>query len=316
MKQVLVVQEIHPAGMEVLRQGAEVIIPPDAKAETLRATGQEAQALVVRLTRVTASLIEGLPKLKVIGRNGVGVDNIDLAAATSRGIAVVNTPGANAIAVAEYTLGAMLILARHFLPLHREVRQGRYQVRDTLTGRELAGKTLGLVGFGTIGQAVGELARALGMQVCFYDPYLPHPAGEVVGCRDLGELLAAADFVSLHVPLTGETRHLIGEEELQLMKPGAYLINAARGGVVDEEALYAALVSDHLGGAALDVLEAEPFPPSHPLYGLDNVVITPHIAGQTEECMARMGRSLAEDVLRVLDGQKPVNLVNPEVWPE
>jgi D-3-phosphoglycerate dehydrogenase len=302
--------------MDKLRQSFDVIVPPDVKDSTLVRLGSEAEALVVRLTPVTGELISSLPRLKVIGRNGVGVDNIDVEAATARGVAVVNAPGFNTRAVAEYTIGAMIMLTRSLLVLNNETKKGNYQVRDLIRGRELGGKSVGIVGFGNIGRTVAGMAAALGMEVMFYDPY----AGEVENirkCEIISELLGRADFVSINLPLTSETRNMIGRAELGMMREDAFLINSSRGEVIDENALYEALAAKKIAGAALDVFSTEPFPRNSPFYELENVIITPHVAGMTDDCMKKMSLSLAGDIAGVLlEGTKPRNLVNREIWPE
>lgn len=310
----MVPQELHPQAMTLLREHAEVVVPVRVDALTLVKEGAKAEGLIVRLIQVGKDLMTGMPRLKVIGRHGVGVDNIDMKAATERGIAVVNTPGTNTVTVAEYTIGAILMLAKQFAALNREVRKGHFSMRDKIMGSELHGKKLGIVGYGAIGRLVGRYACTLGMLVCYYDPLVGQEEG---ACKmeNLAELLGQSDFVTVHVPFTPETANLLGEQELRLMPPGSYFINASRGGIVDENALYNVLASGHLGGAVIDVLREEPFPAAHPLYGLENVLITPHIAGLSRECVIRMGMTVVQDVLRALRGERPQHLVNPVVWP-
>ena len=300
--------------MMLLREHAEVVVPARVDAITLVKEGAKAEGLIVRLIRVGPDLMTGMPRLKVIGRHGVGVDNIDMKAATERGIAVVNTPGTNTVTVAEYTTGAMLMLAKQFVALNREVRKGYFSMRDKIMGSELHGKKLGIIGYGAIGRLVGRYACTLGMLVYYYDPLVGQEEG---ACKmeNLAELLGQSDFVTVHAPFTPETVNLLGEQELRLMPPGSYFINASRGGIVDEDALYNVLASGHLGGAVIDVLGEEPFPAAHPLYGLENVLITPHIAGLSRECVIRMGMTVVQDVLCALRGERPQHLVNPVVWP-
>lgn len=318
VKQVLLPQRIHRAGEALLRAATDVFIPPDTEEATLVANIPGKHGLVVRTARITASVIEAGDSLQVIGRHGVGYDNIDVATATRRGIPVVITPEANVESVAEHTVGCLLALAKRIGEADRELRRGNFGARLTHTGSELHGKTLGLVGLGRIGCRVAEICRAaFAMRLLAYDPYVaPEHAAELcvelVG--DLDALLAAADFVSLHAPLTAETRGLIGARQLATMKRTAYLVNTARGGLVDEAALIEALRAGSIAGAALDVFAQEPPPADSPLWALDNVIVTPHMASHTQEGLRRMAVDVAEEVLRVLRGERPKWVVNPEAF--
>jgi D-3-phosphoglycerate dehydrogenase / 2-oxoglutarate reductase len=299
---VLMTEEMHPDGMALLRRFAEVVIAPD-----LPSVIREADGLIARTQPVPGNLIREAARLRVIGRHGVGYDNIDIAACLERGIPVVYTPDANAVTVAEYVLAAIFALARRLVPLHQAQSAGDFAARRRVPlGLELEGRTVGVVGLGRIGRLVAEKASLLGMQVVGHDPYLSDPP-----CRTapLDEVLASADFVTLHTPLTAETQRLMNRERLARMKPGAYLINASRGPVVDEAALVEALQSGHLGGAAIDVYDPEPPDPSHPLLRLPNVLVTPHTAAMTEEAMRRMAVTVAEEVIRVLRGEAPRYLI-------
>lgn len=256
------------------------------------------------------------PGLKAISRHGVGVDNIDVAAATRRGIAVLNTPGANTESVAEHALGAMLALAKRLAEGDRAVRQGGFLRRDQLQGMELAGRTLGVVGFGRVGREVARKCRAaLDMHVLVYDPFVPADAVAPVGEKvdDVDELAARADVVTIHAPLQEDTRHLFDLRRLRLMKPGSLLLNMARGGIVDEEALVQVLREGPVAAAALDVFDEEPPPADHPLFQLDNVLLTPHTAAHTAEAMERMAVGAVENLLACLEGRRPPSIVNPEV---
>lgn len=269
------------------------------------------EALVVRnQTQVNAELLAHAPNLKVVGRLGVGLDNLDLRALRERGVTVVTGGQANAISVAEYTFGAMLALARKLPAADRSTKSGGWDRATFGVGAELYGKTLGLIGLGDIGARVAKRAVAFGMRVVAHDPLitpLHFAAAEFnVPLLSLDEVLRASDFVSLHVPLLPATANLINAGRLALMKPTAILINTSRGGIVDEAALAEALRTGRLGGAALDVRVHEP-PGSHdPLAVLDNVLLTPHIAGLTAESQARVCAAVADDVLRVLRGGKPL----------
>ena len=264
-----------------------------------------ADALIVRnRTKVDRELLAAGAALKVVGRLGVGLDNIDVDACGERGIEVIPATGANALAVAEYVIGAAMFLLRGAYASSDAVAQGKWPRGALSNGRELAGKTLGVVGFGGIGRLAGRLGRTLGMRVIGFDaqiaPYARIWSDEATAAYGLDALLAEADVVTLHVPLTDATRHLIDATRLAQMKPGAILINPARGGVVDEPAVAAALESGRLAGAALDVFEQEPLPGGSPLAGCPNLLLTPHIAGVTAESNARVSKLIADKVAAAL----------------
>ncbi len=255
----------------------------------------DAQALIVRsATKVTGDMMDLGPSLRVVGRAGVGVDNIDLGAATERGIAVMNSPAGNTVAAAELTMALILSAVRRVAEADRSMRRGDWD-RSRLQGVQLKDRTLGLVGAGRIGGEVAHRCRAFGMQVLAYDPYLTDERAEFLGLSltDLDDVLANADVISLHVPLTDETAHLIDEAAIARMRPGAFVVNVSRGGVVDEEALARALESGQLAGAALDVFEVEPLPADSPLLGLNNIVLTPHLGASTVEAQELVAREIA-----------------------
>lgn len=283
----------------------------------------EADALMVRLFPVTAEVLVRAPRLRVIGRHGVGYDTVDIAAASARGIPVIYTPNANSDAVAEHCVMLMLAVARRLLDLEDAVRQRNWERgRDwnrRRVGMELRGRTLGIVGMGEVGRRVAHLCGAgFGMTVLGFDPLVaPGRWPPNVERREaLDALLAEADIVTLHAPLSPDTHHLINAQRLAQMKPGSILINTARGGLVDEAALEAALAGGRLGGAGLDVLDREPPPDDHPLLQSDRrlVTLTPHVAGVTDRSLQRMAELVCDGVLAVLRGQRPANVVNPEVW--
>ena len=270
-------------------------------------------ALIVRSrTKVTADIIEkgAKGKLKVIGRAGIGVDNIDVDKATELGIKVVNAPTGSTISVAELTIAHMLALARSIPKADSSMKKGEW-IKKQLKGIELYGKTLGLIGSGRIAQHVARIAKGLGMNILVYSPHCTDEKARKMGARraTLEEVLREADFVSLHIPKTKDTYHLIDREKLSLMKRTAYLINCARGGVVDEEALYEFLRDGRIAGAAIDVFEEEP-PKGSKLLDLDNVVLTPHIGANTTEAQIRAGTICAEQVIKVLRGEEPEFWVN------
>ena len=287
-------------------KGREVLFDPalvDDSARLLEAVG-DARALIVRnRTQVREELLQAAAKLRVVGRLGVGLDNIDLAACERRGVKVLPATGANDTAVAEYVITAALLLLRRAWQAGAEVIAGRWPRQESI-GAEISGKRLGLIGFGGIARETAKRALALGMRVCACDPYLPEddPNWSGVERQNFQEVLAAADALSLHVPLTDETRHLIDAAALKKMQPHALLINTSRGGIVDEAALRRALADGRLGGAALDVFEAEPLDAERGRVFEDtpNLILTPHIAGVTEESNVRVSRVTAENVLGVL----------------
>jgi len=290
---VLLADAIAPEGVEILRGSPDLIADerPTITPSELRSVIGDYDALIVRSrTQVTAEVLAAGDHLKVVGRAGVGVDNIDVEAANQRGIAVLNAAGGNTISAAELTFGLMLALARNISRADASLKRGEWE-RNRFKGTELYGKTLGVIGAGRIGTEVARRARAFGMCVLVYDPYLSSDrAGEIGGdLASLSTVLEQSDIVSVHTPLTDETRGLIGADQLALMKPGAYLINAARGGVVDESALAEALESGRLAGAGLDVFEREPPPTDSPLLKLENVLAVPHLGAATREAQTRSG---------------------------
>jgi len=291
-------------GADAIHYDATLVDQPD----TLAAAVADCDALIVRnRTQVRGALLAACARVRVVGRLGVGLDNIDVAACTARGIEVIPATGANALAVAEYVVATAMLLRRASYQSTAAVAAGQWPRAKLSLGRETAGATLGLVGFGSIGQLTGRLARALGMNLIAYDPALPesHPAWMEVGAVGVGfdELLAQADVVSLHVPLLDSTRNLFDATRIAAMKPGAVLVNTSRGGIVDDAAMVAALKSGHLGGAAVDVFTQEPLPASPLFEGCPNLILTPHIAGVTFEANVRVSSMIAEAVIAALDGK-------------
>ncbi len=315
-KIVLAPQPLHPAAARLFQESAEYRVASSPEPAVVAREMRGVHALAVRLSRITAEVIDAAESLQVIGRNGVGLDNVDVAAATRRGVAVVYTPDANSVSVAEHVLGVALAMSKGYLRLDRETRTGNWGAREKL-GRELTGRTFGFIGLGRIGTLTARKCRgAFDARIVAYDPYARPEVVAELGATMAGsidDLLQRADVVSLHVPLTPETKGLIGARELALMKSTAYLINASRGTVVDEEALAAALRNGTIAGAALDVFGEEPLPAAHQLYDVPNLLLTPHTAALTEEAMERMATSMASDVLAVLRGEKPRYVANPEV---
>jgi D-3-phosphoglycerate dehydrogenase len=298
MARVFVSDKLEAAGLELLhRAGLEVDYRPGLKGAELQQALQAAEGVIVRSgTRLTAELLQEPGRLRAIVRAGVGVDNIDVAAATRKGIVVMNTPGGNTISTAEHTLALLMALARHIPAADASVRQGKWE-RQRFLGSQLAGKVLGIIGLGRIGREVARRAAGLDMKVLGYDPYLsPERAAQlgVEAVAELEQLLPRCDFLTIHTPLTEETRDLLGAPQLALLKRGARLINCARGGIVNEAALVAALTSGHLAGAALDVFAQEPLPADSPLLHLPNVVLTPHLGASTVEAQESVAREAAQ----------------------
>jgi D-3-phosphoglycerate dehydrogenase len=316
---VLVTERIADAGLHLLEKSCEVCAPWRQHRTYTEGELGAADAVIVRLGRITAGVLSVAAKLKVIGRHGAGLDNVDLKAATERGIPVVFTPSAQTMAnaVAEHTVQMMLALARHTVMADKVVREGGFERRSSLQGVELCQKTLGIIGLGAIGMRVAEIChKGLGMRVLAYDPYVEEqpPEAEITLVHSLPELLDQADVVTLHVPSTDETSHMIDAGTLRRMKPSALLINTARGAVVDTVALAEALRRGELLGAALDVFEKEPPPLDHPLLSAPRALFSPHIASSTGAAMEKMAELVARQVVQVLRGERPQFVANPEVF--
>jgi D-3-phosphoglycerate dehydrogenase len=301
---VVIADKLGDAGIALLASSPEIHVVnlagrPHEELEQALAT---ASALIVRSeTRVTAAMIDAAPNLKVVARAGIGVDTIDVAAATRRGIAVMNAPGANTVSAAEHAIALLLSLLRHIPEAAETMRQGGWD-RKRFEGSELRGKTLGVVGLGRIGGYVARLAQAFGMTIVAYDPFVtPQRAAELQArLVPIERLLEEADIVTLHVSLTDETRHLLNAPRLALMKTTAFLVNTARGELVDEAALVAAVKEKRIAGAAIDVFAEEPLPKESPLRGLDRVLLTPHLAASTSEAQRRVAIEICTAVREAL----------------
>ena len=291
------------------------LLDPDELAAKLNGLG--VSVLVTELDFVFEEVFQAVQSLKFVGICRAATGHVDIEAATANGVAVVNTPARNAQAVAEHALGLMFSLARRVPEGHGYVMGGRWQnpvePYVELRGVELAGRTLGIVGLGAIGARLAEMAMAIGMECVAFDPYVDVPPAGVC-LKNLDEALAGSDFVSIHASLTRETEGLIDSRGLALMKSTAYLVNLSDARIVDRDGLVDALDCRAIAGAALDVFETHPIVPDHPLLGLDNVILTPHVGGATEETIGRYSKMMADDILRFLDGERPLNLVNPGVW--
>jgi D-3-phosphoglycerate dehydrogenase / 2-oxoglutarate reductase len=305
---ILITEPIADAGVELLRERFDVDIGTNGDlAETIG----DYDAIVIRsATKLTADVLERADRLKVIGRAGVGVDNVDVETATRRGIVVANAPESTVVSAAEHTIGLLVALSRNIPQAHAALKQGRWE-RGRYGGVELEGKTLGVLGFGRIGQQVARRALGLGMRAVAYDPFVAKERFRELGVDRVdsqADVYGAADFLTLHLPLTEETRGSVDKAAFDAMRDGVRLINAARGELLDEEALLDALRSGKVGAAALDVFSAEPY--KGPLLELDNVVVTPHLAASTEEAQDRAGVIVAEQVVAALDGALVTNAVN------
>src|SRR5437870_12031904 len=309
---------INPDGKSLLEREARVVVCDDETEAGLVRVAAEAAGILFRLRpSCTESLMARCPKLKVVGRHGVGLDTVDIPAATRLGVAVVHAPGSNSQAVAEHALMLMLVSVKRTLAIDKAMRSDGWST-SRAGNTELAGKTLGIVGVGNIGRRVAKFAGAIGMRVLGYDKYVPDDEMRRRGAepvKSLEELLPQVDVLTCHTPLTPETAHMIDAKALARMKPGAIFVNTSRGPVQDERALFEALTRGHLAAAGLDGWEAEPTPVDIPLLNLEQVVCSSHVAGVTHEANRQMAVQVAGEMLRVLRGEKPEVLVNPEVWP-
>ena len=311
----VLVEEFQPEVLKWLRERVElVVINPWVEPERWELEVTRVDGVISRKGKITGEQMRRCGgRLKIIARTGVGVDpsRVDLETAKQLKIWVTNQPGSNAVSVAELVFGQMIALVRHTHAANRAVKENRWSDYLKFIGTELAGKTLGIVGMGNIGARVALRARAFEMDFLVYDPYIPESHVTALGGKWVGleELLADSDFVTLHCPLNRETRGMIGAKEVASLKPAAYLINAARGGIIDEEALCAVLRDGKIAGAALDVIANEPPPKNHPLFKLDNVLWTPHLGAVTLEASERGEWGAAEEVIRVLENKRPKNPV-------
>ena len=317
---VLLGRMYHPEGDARLRAGARVEVLEQPTPESVREALREAHGVFVRYpNKLRADAIAGAGKLRIISSSGRGTDAIDLAAATARGVPVVNNPAFGTVPVAEHTIGVMLAFAKNLLPLNRLTHAGQgWPAQKDYRRTELRAKTLGVVGLGNIGeQVVRCCTQAFGMRVLAYDPYVPAEKFARAGAErvtDLGRIWRESDYVSMHAELNEQTRGMVGAAELAAMQPHAVLINTARGPIVQAKELAEALRAKRIAGAALDVYEEEPFAADSPLAGLENVILSPHIGGLTVEALHGMALSAADQILQALRGERPPHLVNPEVW--
>jgi D-3-phosphoglycerate dehydrogenase / 2-oxoglutarate reductase len=318
MNRVLLADPIDASGVELLRsRGAEVVLAPEGSPDTIRRLARESDGVIIR-SKLPDDIFEVAPRLRAVTIHGTGTDLVPLAAANAKGVLVANLPGENAQSVAEYCVMAMLMLARNVAAITTAMRSQPWDEarRLAMPAREIAGLTVGIVGVGEIGKRVAKICRlGFGMRVLGNQRRLDRLPAEAQGV-DLDELVAQSDFVVIACPLTPETKHLFNAARLGAMKREAWLINAGRGPVVDETALVDALHEKRIAGAMLDVYEHYRIEPGHPLFALNNVILTPHLAGSTRESRARAAVRAADEMLRMLAGEKPRNFVNPEAWNE
>lgn len=312
MPKVLISDKLSPAAVKIFEErGVEVDFQPGMSAETLAEVIGQYDGLAIRsATKVTADLLKSADNLKVVGRAGIGVDNVDVEAATARGVVVMNTPFGNSVTTAEHAISMMMTLSRQIPLADRSTRSGKWE-KSKFMGVEMYGKTLGLIGCGNIGSIVADRAQGLKMRVIAFDPFLTQESATEIGVEkvDLDALLSRADIISLHTPLNDHTRNILNADRLRAMKPGARLVNCARGGLVDEDALAELLNSGHIAGAALDVFAQEP-PENSPLFGLENVVVTPHLGASTKEAQENVALQVAEQMSDYLVNGAIINALN------
>ncbi|HWP21197.1 MAG TPA: hydroxyacid dehydrogenase [Candidatus Cryosericum sp.] len=312
MQKVVVAQATNEQILSPLRERAEVTVITNNDANALLSACRDAECLQVGTwVKITEAFLAECPNLKVISRTGVGVDNVDVEAASKRGILVLNTPQANTLSVAEHTMALVLALAKQLMVLDAHTRAGNFEIRRKNLPMDLDGKTLGLIGFGSIGRLSAEKANAaFGMRILAFDPFVKQAEPYVHLAASYAEVVENSDFVSIHLPLLPETRNLFNAEMIAQMKKGAFLINTSRGGIVNEDALASALESGALGGAALDVFESEPPKQDSPLMRAPNLIMTPHAAALTKECVLRVAETAAEGITDYLDGKRPKFIYN------
>ena len=309
---VLVADGVSKKGIDILAEDFEVVVKDKLPAEELLAIIPEFDAIIVRsASKVTAEVIAAAKNLKIIGRAGVGVDNIDVAAATARGIIVINSPGGNTIAATEHTMAMMLAMSRNIPIANETMQQGEWN-RKKYVGVELRGKTLGVIGMGRIGSGVAKRALAFDMNVIGYDPYINEERAQAMGVTigTLEDVITKADFITVHMPLTPDTKGMLNKDNMKRMKKGVRLVNCARGGIIDEQDLADAVKAGIVAGAAIDVFTSEPIPADHPLIGLPGVVLTPHLGASTVEAQIGVSVDVAQGIKAALHGEPVMTAVN------
>lgn len=317
MKNVVISHPLYKPGMEALEGKVNIVVPNNGNSDEIIDDLKKADGFILRIGKIDRKAIEACPDLKVITRPGVGVDNVDVEAATEYGIPVVICPASNSRAVAEHALALMFGIAKNMVESDQETRKGNFAIRNKYAAVELGSKTVTILGFGNIGRELANMCAGIGMEVMVYDPFVAQKDVEAMGylySDDISRAVAAGDFVSLHMPSLPETRGMINMDIFQAMKSGAMFINCARGDIVNEADLVDALKNGEIAGAGLDVLAEEPMRAGHPLMQLANVIITPHMAAQTQETTGNMVLMAVEGTLAVLDGQKWPKVCNPQVY--
>lgn len=314
-KVLLIEPTIQPVGVDLLKEKCEVYMAPDGAEDTLIRwiNSNSIEGVLTRVEMITRRVVESCPTLKVVAQHGIGLDNIDVAACTAQGIRVLNVPDANYTSVAEHAMMFILACACKLMDGDRNVRRNNWKFRETNFPHDIAGKTLMVVAFGRIGRDVAKKALAMDMKVIAYDAYVDRKTMTQCGVEKvetLEEGLVKADFVTIHAPLTPETRGMISNPQLAVMKPSAYLLNMGRGPVIDQKALYSALKEKHIAGAALDVFDQEPPEKDCPLFELDNILLSPHNAGDTYEAKQRCSARAAENLILALEGEATYNWFN------
>jgi len=314
---VFLTEKIHPFAVEHLSTYFEVVQGTSVKEAEIVRQAQDCEGILIRSATVTGAMMSQLPKLKVVAKHGIGVDNIDVKAAAEQGILVVNAPFSNLNAVAEHTLTMLMALSKNLVHLDQKTRAGKFAARNQYVNAELQGKTLGLIGFGRIARMLAKKVSGFEMQVLAADPFADAEEAKRLGAELVSqeELLAKSDFVSLHVPLMPNTNKMVNREFLKAMKPSAVIVNASRGPVIDEEALTEALRSGEIKGAGLDVFDPEPPQVGNPLLELENVIVSPHNAALTDEALLAMAMDSAQGIIDYLGGARPKYPVNQEVLP-
>lgn len=317
VSRIVLSHRLYEPGMELLKGKGKIEIAQEGDAGKIMERLSAADAYILRIGRIGREEIQNCKRLKVITRPGVGVDNVDVEAATEYGIPVVICPASNYRAVAEHCLMLLMAVSKNAAESMKETKLGNFSIRNKYAAVDILGKRIAVLGAGKIGKEFARMCTAIGMQAVFYDPYLKEEELPEFPCRlesNLENALAEADYVSLHMPLTEETRHFMGKEQFARMKTGSFFLNCARGGLVDEDALYDALRKGRLAGAGLDVLTQEPMDTGSPLFMLPNTIITPHMAAQTQETTGRIVRMAVEGTLAVLEGKRWEYVCNPQVY--
>lgn len=308
----LVTESIDKEGINLLLEVGEVVYGTGTDEATIIEEGKDVDAILVRVAKITAPIIEALPNLKVVAKHGIGVDNIDVACCTKNNVRVVNAPKSNVNAVAEHTVALMVAISKNLVFLDKATKNGEFVKRNAYPTDELQNKTLGFIGMGNIATDVARKMSNFGMNIIAYDPFKTESEFATM-VKKPEDVYQQSDYISIHIPLTPDTKHFISNEAFHLMKPNAYLVNASRGGVVDEEALFAALKCEKIRGAAFDVFEEEPPQDDNPLFTLDNVILSPHNAALSREALVNMATHAAMGICDVLKGKQPDWIVNKEL---